>query len=127
LLSATAIDGLKECIRTADRVAAKRMADLAASIQLQSARLRSFLSDNEETGAGEFWQLETSRRIIDAARVYGLASSLFDYGRRRVNEADVELSRAELISALNNMQFINDDVLEQLVGREDGRPLDPIA
>ncbi|MBN9081362.1 MAG: hypothetical protein J0I16_07665 [Rhizobiales bacterium] len=99
-LSPSLIGYLRDAVRYSKSPYAKKIADLIAHFQVQQARLRDLQEEVLRRGASGVFPPYLDQAILDAAEVYALASSLFDYARRQEEGERPTASIEAMASAL---------------------------
>ncbi|MBX3446929.1 MAG: hypothetical protein KF765_09240 [Parvibaculaceae bacterium] len=96
---------LREVAQYADRPIAETIADLLGHLQVMNSRLcglhRNLLGYHGPGGAPyQVRVYHIENLMIDAAELNARVASLFEYARRKSNDAPTALSRANLLNAL---------------------------
>ena len=105
---------LKECIEYFDDDPAEFIVSLFQKLQIQQARLTSFVADCCGKAAGGVILVVTEHQadenMYDAAHLYALAAQLFPYARGNTEEAPSPVLGSDLSRAL---QFFHIDDMQQ--------------
>lgn len=86
---------LKECIEFADDANADRIADLLGDLQVHISRLSGHINRLPSVSRDTI-----ERDIIDAAKIYASAGTLFNYARRETDDPPESVSLSEMQTSL---------------------------
>jgi hypothetical protein len=102
----THIELIRDCIKYADRNAAKEMADMLNFLQVQNSRLRN-LGSRIRLGARQIFGAGVRDAYIDSLELYARINRIYDYGRREGEESSGRIRREEMDTAMFGLQLSN--------------------
>lgn len=105
-LPSDALRALADFIEYSDDVDVSILEATVAWVQIHDSRIRGLVKDNHDPlGSTLVLAVGIEGSIIDSASIYGGASRVYDYARRRSDQIPNSLSWDEVIGALQNLRF----------------------
>ncbi|MCP3477621.1 hypothetical protein NLM33_46560 [Bradyrhizobium sp. CCGUVB1N3] len=109
-LPSETLKSFSEFIEYSDEMSVDVIASTVAMIQIHDSRLRGILQDNHDPSRSRvIVRSDLERSIVDGTIIYAGGSSGFNYARRRQDSWPDELTWDEVIRALRNMGFFDDE------------------
>jgi hypothetical protein len=103
------IETLAEFIEFADGLDVSVLVSTVAWIQILDSRVRGLTADNWDVASGRlFVRTDLEGYVVDAAIIYAGAACAYEYARRRADRLPSTLSWDDVISALRNMHYWDD-------------------
>ena len=104
------LKSLAEFIEYSDDMNVDVIASTVAMIQIHDSRLRGIFQDNHDQSRSRvIVRSDLERSIVDGAIIYAGGSSGFNYARRRQDSWPNESTWDEVIRALRNIGFFDDE------------------